>query len=61
MFASVYLKKKKVLRWYYTSKAKRILKSYGVNLRVNKPCVFTKNTVVGDCCNFNGMIIQGGG
>lgn len=33
----------------------------GKKLRVNKLCKFTKNTIIGDCCNFNGMKVMGGG
>lgn len=53
--------KKRIRVEYHTRKAKRIMKSYGERLRVNHPCLFTKNTSVGDYCNFNGMIVAGGG
>lgn len=45
----------------WTFWAKRRAGNTGVGLRVNKPCKFTKNTVIGDHCNFNGMRIMGGG
>lgn len=44
-----------------TRRSKKILKSYGKNLRVNYPCVFTSNTSVGNYCNFNGMVVSGAG
>lgn len=44
-----------------TRKAKKQLKSYGVNLRVNHPCIFCGQVEVGHDCNFNGMRILGGG
>lgn len=44
-----------------TSKAKRRLGGYGNCLKVNGPCLFTRNTFVGDHCNFNGMTIHGKG
>lgn len=49
------------LRSYYTWKAKKVLGSYGVQLRVNASCVFTNNVFVGKYCNFNGMEIGGRG
>lgn len=45
----------------FTKRAKRMLGSYGVDLRVNYPCVFNKNVNVGNHCNFNGMTIGGRG
>lgn len=48
-------------RFLCTKKAKRVLKDHGVGLNVNNICSFTANTSVGDCCNFNGMTIVGGG
>ena len=41
--------------------AKKSLGSFGVDLRVNQPCVFNKNVSVGDHCNFNGFVVQGVG
>lgn len=52
---------KKIRTWYFTTIAKHRLGSYGKRLLVNGPCKFTKNTRVGDYCNFNGMSISGGG
>lgn len=51
----------KIRQRYYTQKAKRSLGLYGVDLRVNFPCVFNKNVYVGNHCNFNGMRISGEG
>lgn len=47
--------------WYYTSKAKKRMASYGAGLRVNRPCTFTEKVKVGDYCNFNGMQVIGRG
>ena len=46
---------------YYTQVSKKRLGRYGKNLTVNGPCSFTRRTLVGDYCNFNGMIIHGQG
>lgn len=51
----------KLNKAYYTNKAKKQLGGFGENLCVNAPCSFSRNTVVGDHCNFNGMSIVGGG
>lgn len=52
---------KKLKRHWYTFLAKRHIKSYGVELRVNNRCLFSGDVKVGDHCNFNGMKIMGGG
>lgn len=44
-----------------TKRAMKSLKSYGVELRVNNPCVFEGEVTVGDHCNFNGMQVRGSG
>ena len=51
----------KAFRIRCTNRAKRSLVSYGVDLRVNNPCVFTGEVTVGNHCNFNGMHVLGGG
>lgn len=56
-----YLFTYKLKYFYYTNRAKHALGSYGKNLRVNNKCNFTRETFVGDSCNFNGIQIQGGG
>lgn len=48
-------------RWRCRTIAKRNLCSYGVDLRVNYPCVFNRNVTVGNHCNFNGMQVLGCG
>lgn len=52
---------KQLKTWFYTSISKRMLGNYGQRLLVNGASKFTKNTIVGDYCNFNGMSISGGG
>lgn len=54
-------RKKAIRRFYYTSKAKKKLHSFGSNLYVNAPCVFGGTVKVGDYCSFNGMKIMGRG
>lgn len=46
---------------YYTWRTKRVVKSYGEGLLVNNKCHFTRNTILGANCNFNGLHINGGG
>ena len=46
---------------YYTILAKIRLGSYGKRLIVNSACTFTRNTHVGDYCNFNGLKVAGAG
>ena len=48
-------------RWRCRNTAKRQLGSYGVDLRVNHPCIFSGNVTVGNYCNFNGIQVLGGG
>jgi acetyltransferase-like isoleucine patch superfamily enzyme len=46
---------------YYTWIAKRTVGSYGVSLRVNHSCKFTRNVKLGDFCYFNGLKVRGRG
>ena len=55
------LAKSRLLKWWYTRRAKRMLGSYGEGLEVNKKCLFTQQTIVNEHCCFNGMQILGGG
>lgn len=48
-------------RFYYTFLAKKTLGGFGVNLIVNKRCLFSKSVEVGNNCVFNGMIVNGKG
>lgn len=48
-------------RLYYSYKAKRCFISCGIDLKVNHRCTFSSNMYVGNHCNFNGMIVNGGG
>lgn len=52
---------RKLLAFFCTAIAKEMAGKVGTNLRVNKPCKFTKYTIVGDNCNFNGFRIMGKG
>jgi acetyltransferase-like isoleucine patch superfamily enzyme len=52
---------RRLLSKYYTSKVRLIAASVGRDLRVNAKTKVTRNTHIGDNCNFNGMVIEGGG
>jgi len=52
--------KRRIKQLYYTAIVKQKVKS-GKCLKVNNRCAFTRNTEIGDYCNFNGMTISGGG
>lgn len=54
-------KLRKVKTIYYTTKAKLVVKEYGTRLLVNGKCQFTRQTCIGNFCNFNGLIISGAG
>lgn len=46
-------------REFYTYKTTRKVYSYGKGLRVNGNCHFSRNTIIGNYCHFNGMSING--
>lgn len=50
-----------IRRYIHTSIAKIRITHYGKNLRVNGPCKFGSKIKLGNNCNFNGIIILGGG
>lgn len=50
-----------IFKYYFTWKIKKVVKSYGDNLKVNFKIVATRNTVLGNNVNFNGMKIIGSG
>lgn len=50
-----------ILRLYFTALAKYKVNYYGVGLKVNYKCNFTKNTNIGIDSHFNGMSIIGSG
>lgn len=52
---------KKILRFAFTLAAKKMVKKYGSNLRVNFFSRFSANTILANNCNFNGIIIRGNG
>lgn len=52
---------RRALKKIYTFKAKKCLSFFGTNLTVNHKCIFTRNTIVGNNCNFNGIVISGSG
>ena len=52
---------KKILSFYLSYLAKKKVGQYGINLKVNFPCKFTKNTIIGNNCHFNGIKITGNG
>lgn len=48
-------------RYYYTTITRLRVKSCGVGLTVNHRCNMSRNVVIGNHCNFNGMIVRGWG
>ena len=50
-----------IIKSYYTYKVKKRAKTVGTGLRVNHKSSVTKNTVLGNNVNFNGMKIGGSG
>ena len=65
MINKLKIKISKFLKWverkWCTHRAKRKIKSYGIGLTVNHPCVFETDITVGNHCNFNGIKMAGGG
>ena len=51
----------KIKKKLYTHICKRVVKSYGDNLKVNAKSNVTPNTTLGNNVNFNGMQIRGAG
>lgn len=47
------------LRNLFNFFARKTVKMCGENLHVNRPCKFTCNTIIGNNCHFNGIIISG--
>lgn len=52
-------KVKRLLSIAWTCIAKKQCAETGECLKVNFPCHFTKNTYIGNHCNFNGMTVTG--
>ncbi|MBI2274135.1 MAG: acyltransferase [Bacteroidetes bacterium] len=46
---------------YYTFLARRKVHSSGKGLRVNYKCFFTRKTIIGEDCHFNGISVVGDG
>lgn len=46
---------------FYRARVKLVASSVGERLMVNAPTKVTRNTSIGNNCNFNGMVIEGGG
>lgn len=51
----------KVRRFFYSKLVRMISKSCGKDLSVNRFSMVSRNTILGDNVNFNGMRIRGGG
>jgi chloramphenicol O-acetyltransferase type B len=49
------------MTFFFTLIARRTVKAMGMNCRVNFFCRFTKKTVIGDNCHFNGLEVSGNG
>jgi acetyltransferase-like isoleucine patch superfamily enzyme len=52
---------RKQMKKYYNFRVKRTAKTVGKNLKVNFKSNVSKNTILGNNVNFNGMSISGGG
>ena len=52
--------RRKARQKYYTLISRLFLGKAGEGLKVNNMCYFTKNTEVGNHCNFNGIRMVGG-
>lgn len=52
---------KRILKAYYCRKVMKQAKSVGWGLKINKKSTVTKNTILGNNVNFNGMKIGGSG
>jgi hypothetical protein len=51
---------RKQMKKYYNFRVKRTAKTVGKNLKVNFKSNVSKNTILGNNVNFNGMSISGG-
>lgn len=51
----------KMRQKFYSSKARRVFKACGTDLRINGKCTWGSNMYIGNHCNFNGMHVNGGG
>lgn len=61
LYQSFSKRKRRIISWYWTKKAKMQLGNYGEQLMVHGPSHFSKQVTVGNYCNFNGMNVTGGG
>ena len=61
MLGFLYNIRKRYIQWKYTRIAKKVFVSHGIGLKVNGKCGFSGHEIVGDHCNFNGMVIKGEG
>lgn len=65
LYASFFFRKEAVKRRFnkkfYTWYTKKIVASYGENLKVNFSSQFTSKTILGNNNNFNGIVISGAG
>lgn len=53
--------KKRLISWFYTSLVRYSAVSCGKDLHVNSRSIFEGKCYFGSNCNFNGMIVKGGG
>ena len=52
---------KRLMTALFTAIARHQVKNMGKKSKVNFPCRFTKNTIIGDNCHFNGIQVNGNG
>lgn len=55
------LKLRKIKRFFFNRIAKRKVQTIGHDCYINSYSKFTKNTIIGDNCHFNGMEVFGNG
>lgn len=61
MLNKIYKKYRNYKKKQYTNKVCKTAKKVGKDLHVNNPSIVTRNTILGDNVNFNGMEILGTG
>jgi len=52
---------RRITRLVHTARVRLVAASVGKNLRVNARTKVTRNTYIGNNCNFNGLVVEGAG
>ncbi len=53
--------KRKIKMMIWVNNTRHTVRRCGTSLFIGGPCIFTDKTIIGDNCNFNGIIVQGVG